>query len=191
MMKHVVLVLFTLFAISAYAEDNLPAHPLVKVETTLGNFIIELDAKRAPLTTRHFLEQVDSKFYEGTVFHRVIAGFMAQGGGYTRSLKLKEPEGSVPNESGNGLSNRRGTIAMARTEDPHSANTQFFINVVDNERLDPNPERWGYTVFGSIIEGMEVIDAMTTIPTGPAGEFAKDVPVAPIEVRKVVRFHYE
>ena len=191
MMKQLVLVLLAAFATSGYAADSLPAHPLVKVDTTLGSFIIELDARRAPLTTRHFLELVDSKFYEGTVFHRVIPGFMAQGGGFSRSLTLKEPKGSIPNESGNGLSNRRGTIAMAREDSPHTANTQFFINVVDNDRLDPSPKRWGYAVFGSIIEGMEVVDAMMKIPTSKAGPFAKDVPVAPIEIRKVALFQYE
>ena len=191
MMKQLVLVLLAAFATSGYAADRLPAHPLVKVDTTLGSFIIELDARRAPLTTRHFLELVDSKFYEGTVFHRVIPGFMAQGGGFSRSLTLKEPKGGIPNESGNGLSNRRGTIAMAREDSPHTANTQFFINVVDNDRLDPSPKRWGYAVFGSIIEGMEVVDAMMKIPTSKAGPFAKDVPVAPIEIRKVALFQYE
>ena len=190
-MKRVLILIAALCFTTAAAQDNLPAHPLVKVDTTLGSFIIELDARRAPLTVRNFLKLVDEQYYDGTIFHRVIKDFMAQGGGYTLALKLKETKDTIPNESGNGLRNLRGTIAMARTDDPHSANAQFFINVVDNLRLDPNPDGWGYAVFGNVIEGMNVVDAMVSIPTGPNGPFASDVPVAPIEIRKIARFQYE
>lgn len=190
-MKRVLILLAALWFTTATAEDKLPAHPLVKVDTTLGSFIIELDARRAPITVKHFLKLVDEQYYDGTIFHRVIKDFMAQGGGYTLALKLKETKETIPNESGNGLRNLRGTIAMARTDDPHSANAQFYINVVDNLRLDPNPDRWGYAVFGNVIEGMNVVDAMVSIPTGPNGPFSSDVPVAPIEIRKIARFEYE
>jgi cyclophilin family peptidyl-prolyl cis-trans isomerase len=151
---------------------------------------MELDGRRAPLTTKDFLGLVDAGYYDGTIFHRVIPDFMIQGGGHTRDLKLKEAEGSVPNESGNGLSNRRGTIAMARTGDPHSANAQFFINVANNDRLDPQPDRWGYTVFGYVVEGMDVADKIVSVPTGPAGGFEKDVPVAAIVIEKATRVSY-
>lgn len=172
------------------AAGEVPAHPYVKLETTEGDILLELDGRRAPLTTRHFLALVDAGYYDGTIFHRVIPDFMIQGGGYTRDLKLKESGGSVPNESGNGLSNMRGTIAMARTADPHSANAQFFINVAANDRLDPNPEHWGYAVFGYVVEGMEVADKIVSVPTGPAGEFDKDVPVAAIVIEKASRVTY-
>jgi cyclophilin family peptidyl-prolyl cis-trans isomerase len=172
------------------AASEVPAHPYVKLETTEGDILLELDGRRAPLTTRHFLALVDAGYYDGTIFHRVIPDFMIQGGGYTRDLKLKESEGSVPNESGNGLSNMRGTIAMARTADPHSANAQFFINVAANDQLDPHPERWGYAVFGYVVEGMEVVDKIVSVPTGPAGEFDKDVPVAAIVIEKASRITY-
>ena len=178
---------------TAFAQDKaeeVPAHPYVKLETTEGEILLELDGRLAPLTTGHFLELVDAGYYDGTIFHRVIPGFMIQGGGYTRDMKLKEQEDSIPNESGNGLSNIRGTVAMARTEDPHSANAQFFINVADNSRLDPQPERWGYAVFGYVVEGLEVADKIVSAPTGPAGDFAKDVPVAPIVIEKASRVSY-
>lgn len=172
------------------ADEKVPAHPYVKLETTEGDILLELDGRRAPLTTEHFLTLVDAGYYDGTIFHRVIPDFMIQGGGHTRDLKPKESEGSIPNESGNGLSNQRGTIAMARTEDPHSANAQFFINVANNDRLDPQPERWGYAVFGFVVEGMEVADKIVSVPTGPAGDFDKDVPVAAIVIEKASRVTY-
>ena len=125
----------------ALAADKVPAHPHILVETTTGNIKLELEGKLAPITVGHFLKLVDSGFYDGLIFHRVIPGFMAQAGGYTPGLELKEDDATIPNESGNGMSNVRGTIAMARTNDPHSANTQFFINVADNVRLDPANNR--------------------------------------------------
>jgi len=179
----------------ALAADEVPAHPYVKMETTEGDIILELDGRQAPLTVGHFLKLVDSGFYDGLVFHRVIPGFMAQGGGYTPGLKLKEDDASIANESGNGLSNIRGTIAMARTGDPHSANSQFFINVANNVRLDPNKNTvggsWGYTVFGFVIEGMEVVDTIVSVKTGPQGEFRTDVPIVPIVIKKISRYTFE
>ncbi len=195
MRKTVWLVLALLACAPAFAEDRVPAHPHIEMQTSLGTIKLELDGRQAPLTVANFLTLVDSGHYDGTVFHRVIPGFMAQGGGYTPGLKLKETDETIPNESGNGLSNRRGTIAMARTGDPHSANAQFFINVADNERLDPAKDavrgRWGYTVFGQVIEGMEVVDEIVASQTGPGGPFAKDVPVVPVIIKKVTRISYD
>jgi cyclophilin family peptidyl-prolyl cis-trans isomerase len=184
--------LFSLFAWAlAGAASKVPAHPYVKVETTQGTFILQLDGKLAPLTVAHFLKLVDKRFYNGLIFHRVISGFMAQGGGFTPKLKEKEPKDTVPNESGNGVSNRRGTIAMARTGEPHSAGSQFFLNVVDNKKLDPGNDRWGYAVFGFVIEGMDVVDKIANAQTGPRGRFSSDVPIVPIVIKKMSRFTYE
>ncbi|MCZ6459959.1 MAG: peptidylprolyl isomerase, partial [Gammaproteobacteria bacterium] len=155
-MRNSVLILLFLSAWGvAYGEDSVPAHPHVRVETTQGTFVLELEGKRAPLTVRNFLSLVDSGHYDGTIFHRVIHDFMIQGGGYTPDLNARKSAETIPNESGNGLSNTYGTVVMARTSDPHSASAQFFVNVADNTRLDPSPGSWGYTVFGYVIEGME------------------------------------
>ena len=187
-----ILGLSSTFAVGA---DEVPAHPYVKAETTEGDIILELDGRQAPITVGHFLGLVDSGFYDGLIFHRVIPGFMAQGGGYTPGLKLKENDDKIANESGNGLTNIRGTIAMARTGDPHSANSQFFINVGNNVRLDPNKNTiggsWGYTVFGFVIEGMEVVDRIVAVPTGPQGEFRTDAPIVPIIIKKMSRYTFE
>ena len=172
----------TAFA-SAWGQDN--PYPRVLIETTAGSITVELNPTRAPLSVKNFLEYVDSGFYEGTIFHRVVAGFVIQGGGYTTDLKLKPTRPNISNESGNGLSNLRGTVAMARTGEPHSADSQFFVNLVNNDRLDPMPTRWGYAVFGEIVEGMDVVDDIGYRATGPAGPFAKDVPAAPIIIEKV------
>ena len=172
------------------AEDKIPAHPHIQIETTEGTIRLELDGRRAPITVGHILKLVDRGHYDGTIFHRVIPGFMAQAGGYTPDLKSREPEGSIVNESGNGLENVRGTIAMAREPEPHTANAQFFINVSDNRSLDPRSDRWGYTVFGVVIEGMEVVDKIVAARTGPAGHFRSDVPVVPIVIKKMARFNY-
>jgi len=179
----------------AFAADKVPAHPYVEIVTTEGTIVLELDGKQAPLTVGHFLELVDSGFYDGLIFHRVIPGFMAQAGGYTPGLKLKETDDTIPNESGNGMSNLRGTIAMARTGDPHSANSQFFINVADNSRLDPSKNmaggKWGYTVFGFVIQGMEVVDKIVAVKTGSQGKLRSDVPVVPIVIKKMSRYTFE
>jgi len=184
-----------LVAATAFAADKVPAHPHVLVETTEGNFKLELDGRAAPLTVAHFLELVDSGFYEGTIFHRVIPGFMAQGGGFTSGFKLKESSDTVPNESGNGLSNLRGTIAMARTGDPHSAGSQFFINVVDNLNLDPKKSpvngSWGYAVFGVVFEGMEVVDKIVDAETRRNGPGGAPAPIVPIVIKKMSRITYD
>ncbi len=179
----------------AFGADKVPAHPYVEIVTTEGTIVLELDGKQAPLTVGHFLELVDSGFYDGLIFHRVIPGFMAQSGAYTPGLKLKETDDTIPNESGNGMSNLRGTIAMARTGDPHSANSQFFINVADNSRLDPSKNmsggKWGYTVFGFVIQGMEVVDKIVAVKTGSQGKLKSDVPVVPIVIKKMSRYTFE
>lgn len=185
-MRIVLAILAVLFAFGGAAlAADLPPAPKVKVQTNLGTFVLQLDAVRAPLTTRNFIEYVKAKHYDGTIFHRVIDGFVAQGGGYTPDLVEKPTREPVVNESGNGLSNVRGTIAMARTGDPHSATSQFYINLVDNTKLDPNEERWGYCVFGRVIEGMEVVDAIAKVPTGPRGELPSDVPEKDVVIEKM------
>ncbi|MGH8222522.1 MAG: peptidylprolyl isomerase [Woeseiaceae bacterium] len=189
-MRLLLIALLPVLPMLAAAQDEVPAHPYVRLETSEGNVVLELDGRRAPLTVKNFLALVESGYFDGTIFHRVIPGFMAQGGGYTPELKLKEPDGSVPNESGNGLRNMRGTIAMARKAEPHTATAQFYINVADNRALDPSPDRWGYAVFGYVIEGMDVVDRIVQSPTGPGGQFAKDVPAVPIVIKKAVRFEY-
>ncbi len=185
----------------AMAADKIPAHPHILVETTEGDFKLELDGKEAPLTVAHFVGLVRQGFYDGTIFHRVIPNFMAQGGGFTPSLKRKEDDRSIPNESGNGLSNIRGTIAMARTADPHSANTQFFINVANNveggdgrgnldPRKDPVRGGWGYTVFGVVFEGMDVVDKIVNAKTAPNGPGGAPMPVTPIVIKKMSMITY-
>jgi cyclophilin family peptidyl-prolyl cis-trans isomerase len=168
----------------AVAAD-LPPNPRVRVQTTQGAFVLRLDAERAPLTVRNFVDYVRAGHYEGTIFHRVIDGFVIQGGGYTAGLAEKPTRAAIPNEAGNGLSNVRGTIAMARTGDPHSATSQFYVNLVDNTKLDPNAQRWGYCVFGAVVEGMEVVDRIAKLPTGPRGELPGDVPESDVVVEKM------
>ncbi len=164
------------------AETPLPNFPKVAFTTTLGEFTVELDTRRAPHTVRNFLALVEAGHYEGLIFHRVIQGFVVQGGGYTPDFELRPVGDEIVNESGNGLSNRRGTIAMARTNDPHSANSQFYINLVDNLSLDPQPSRWGYTVFGSVVAGMETVDEIGFVATASGGPFERDVPQAPVVI---------
>lgn len=152
----------------------------------MGNFVVALDAARAPLSVANFLEYVRAGHYDGTIFHRVVGNFVAQGGGYDEKLVEKPTRPDVPNESGNGMSNRRGTIAMARTGQPHSANAQFYINLADNPTLDPQASRWGYAVFGQVVEGMDVVDAIGAVATGEVGTFDRDAPLKPVVIQKVV-----
>ena len=172
------------------AAAETAANPQIEVDTSMGTIVLELDAAEAPQTVAHFVELVDAGFFDGLIFHRVIADFMIQAGGYTESFERREDEFNIPNESRNNLSNLRGTIAMARTSDPHSANSQFFINVVDNTRLDfggsVNTLRWGYTVFGKVIEGMDVVDAISLVETAPQAGMA-DAPVEAVVIRAMRR----
>jgi cyclophilin family peptidyl-prolyl cis-trans isomerase len=171
----------------ANAQQSVVSDPRVRVVTTAGDFIIRLDANRAPLTVEAFLAAVDSGHYEGTIFHRVIAGFVAQAGGFTVDMVEKPTEGSVVNEAGNGLSNMRGTVGLARANDPHSGTTQFYVNLADNLDLNPRPTRWGYAVFGTIEEGMDVIDNIGHSPTSGSGPFDRNVPVTPIVIEQIER----
>lgn len=159
--------------------------PEVRIETDAGNIVLRLEPERAPLSVKNFLQYVEEGFYEGTLFHRVVTGFIIQGGGFTEGMKPKPAHNPIPNESGNGLSNHRGTIAMARTSDPHSSDSQFYINLADNVTLDPKPTRWGYAVFGEVVEGMEIVDEIGHRATG-SHEDQVDVPVDPIIIHKVV-----
>jgi len=144
--------------------------PQVKLETSLGDIIIELNSDKAPNTVANFISYVESGFYDGTIFHRVIENFMIQGGGFTEDFIQKSPNDAIKNEANNGLSNVKGSLAMARTGDPHSATAQFFINTVDNDFLDFKSDKqdatWGYAVFGKVIEGMDVVDAIRVVSTG-------------------------
>jgi len=162
---------------------------MIKLTTNHGEIHIELDAEKAPLTCANFEQYVRDGHYDGTLFHRVIDGFMIQGGGMTTAFIPKPTRAPVENEAKNGLKNARGTIAMARTGDPHSATAQFFINVVNNDFLDyrsPTPRGWGYAVFGKVVEGMDVVDNIRHTPTGSGGPFRKDVPRTPIVIEKAV-----
>jgi len=154
------------------------ALPQVKLETSLGDIIIELNQDKAPKTVENFLDYANSGFYDGTIFHRVIKDFMIQGGGFTEAMVQKSPNASIKNEANNGLSNKRGSIAMARTGDPHSATAQFFINTVDNSFLDfrgENGPAWGYAVFGNVTEGLDVVDKIRSVSTSNKGGHG-DVP---------------
>jgi len=162
----------------------------VIVETSAGNFEIELDRGKAPKSVENFLAYVDSDHYTDTIFHRVIPTFMIQGGGYTPGYDKKPTKPPVDNEADNGLKNTRGTVAMARTSDPHSATAQFFVNVTDNGFLDhsgKNDRGWGYAVFGRVTSGMDVVDAIKGVDTGPAGPFSKDAPVEQVVIKGIKR----
>jgi cyclophilin family peptidyl-prolyl cis-trans isomerase len=182
---------------TAFAADKAEApattggnmsNPTILIETTKGNIKVELDAKAAPKTVENILAYVKDGFYDGTIFHRVIPGFMIQGGGMTETMMEKaDKRKPVQNEADNGLKNDRGTIAMARTMDPHSASSQFFINVNNNDFLNfrsKTPQGWGYAVFGKVTEGMDVVDAIVGVKTGNFGPHG-DVPVQPIIMTKV------
>ena len=164
--------------------------PAVEVKTNLGSFVIQLDPAKAPKSVENFLAYVDAKHYDGTIFHRVIPTFMVQGGGYDKSYEKKPVRAPVDNEADNGLKNTRGTVAMARTGEPHSATAQFFVNVVDNAFLDhqgKDQQGWGYAVFGKVTSGMDVVDKIKALPTGSGGPFAKDAPQEMVVIESVRR----
>lgn len=165
--------------------------PVVEFDTTFGSIVIELNAEKAPVTVANFIDYVESGHYDGLIFHRVIDGFMIQGGGMDSDMNEKRTGTPIKNEADNGLKNDTGTIAMARTNDPHSATAQFFINVRDNDFLNyssPTPQGWGYAVFGKVTEGMDVVNQIKGVPTGRFGYHA-DVPTTPIVINsaKVVK----
>lgn len=173
---------FLAFCTAAFAQDG-PTR--VRLETSKGAFVVELNAQAAPKTTANFLSYVQSGFYDNTIFHRVIRGFMIQGGGFTAEMQPKSPQAPIPNEADNGLKNSVGTIAMARTNDPHSATAQFFINTAENTFLDhkaKTPREWGYCVFGKVIEGLETVRAIEALPTTMRGGH-QDVPAEPAIIK--------
>ena len=186
-MKHALTVLLLstlLLAPVAWAEN-----PRVELITSMGKIVLELDAEKAPISVENFLTYVDAGFYDGTVFHRVIPDFMIQGGGYTAALQKKPTREAIQNEGQNGLTNDRGTIAMARTNDLHSATAQFFINTVDNANLN-YPANGGYAVFGKVVEGMEVVDAISAVETGYR-EGMGNVPETGVVIEKAQRVKAE
>jgi peptidyl-prolyl cis-trans isomerase B (cyclophilin B) len=201
-MKHFIKCLFLFglfFSASPYAEDTLKkpdstkekekvvTMQRVEMKTSVGSIVLELNAEKAPKTVENFLRYVDEGFFDGTIFHRVINGFMIQGGGFTADFVQKATHDPIENEADNGLKNNKYAIAMARTNDPHSATAQFFINVVDNDFLNFNAKNamgWGYAVFGQVVEGMDVVDKIKAIKTGSGGPFHTDVPTEPMVIEK-------
>jgi cyclophilin family peptidyl-prolyl cis-trans isomerase len=163
------------------------AAPQVQVVTSMGNFTIELNAERAPLTVAHFLKYVDQGHFSGTIIHRVVANFVIQGGGFDSNYKAVPAPVKVVNESGNGLTNQRGTVGMARSQEPHGSDAQFYVNLFDNEALDPNKTRWGYAVFGKVVQGMEVVDRIGNVSTGARGPFKEDSPLKPVVIERIER----
>ena len=202
-MKHLLLVagLFSTICLSAsFAAETQPkpvvltppaastaASSQMQVVTSMGSFTVELNAERAPLTVAHFLKYVDQGHYSGTIFHRVIANFVIQGGGFDESYKPKHAPVKVVNESGNGLTNQRGTVGLARSMDPHGGDAQFYVNLYDNEALDPNKTRWGYAVFGKVVQGMDVVDKIGNVATGARGPFKEDAPLQPVVIQRIER----
>ena len=176
---------------TAQAADKKPAtaNPMISITTTLGTIELELYPAKAPQTVKNFLQYVDKGFYNSTVFHRVIPGFMIQGGGFEPGMHLKATGLPINNEADNGLKNVIGTIAMARTNDPHSATAQFFINTADNPALDhkgKNSQGWGYCVFGKVTRGIEVVKQIESVPTGQVGPFG-DVPQRDVIITRIER----
>lgn len=183
MLKKLLLTAYSVaFATSVMASDKTPH---VLLDTSFGPVEIELNAEKAPISTKNFLEYVDSGFYNNTIFHRVIPGFMAQGGGFTDRMVQKPTRDPIRNEASNGLANTRGTLAMARTSDPNSATSQFFINVADNDFLNPGRDR-GYAVFGKVTKGMEVVDQIVNSPT-TIKQGMRDVPADPVYIKSAKR----
>jgi peptidyl-prolyl cis-trans isomerase B (cyclophilin B) len=179
-----ILVLYS--TLSFATENKMSESPKVKLTTTLGDIVIQLDPVKAPVSSQNFLDYVNKGFYNGTIFHRVIKGFMAQGGGFDTQFQQKATDAPIKNEADNGLPNKRGSIAMARTNDPNSATAQFFINYADNAFLNhtsPTPSGWGYAVFGEVVEGMDVVDKMAEQATGNRGPH-QNVPKTDIVIEK-------
>jgi len=193
--KYAVSILLLLATLVGCLETQVPAvntqtspGTVVKMQTSVGTIVIELNAEKAPKTVENFWRYVNEGFYEGTIFHRVIDGFMIQGGGFTKDYREKQTHKPISNEANNGLKNVRGTIAMARTSDPHSATAQFFINVADNRFLNHTAQTtrgWGYTVFGKVVDGMDVVEKIKKSQTGRGGPFPTDVPQTQILIEKV------
>ena len=180
--------LFAATALLFISTLSYAANPVAVINTNMGDIHVELAQDKAPKTVANFLSYVEDKHYDGTIFHRVIGNFMIQGGGFAADMRQKATKSPIENEADNGLSNKRGTIAMARTSAPHSATAQFFINVVDNNFLNfsgKNPRGWGYAVFGEVVSGMDVVDKIRAVPTGAAGPFSRDVPKQTVLIKSV------
>lgn len=184
--KPLLLCLSLILSSITLAADGNPATNDVKVliETNYGNITVKLNPEKAPITVKNFLYYVESSFYSKTVFHRVIPGFMIQGGGFTKSMDKLPTKAPIRNEASNGLHNNRGTIAMARTNDPHSATSQFFINVANNNFLDYSPQSMGYAAFGKVVEGMDVVDKIEHVKTTKRN-MHKNIPVDPVVIKKM------
>lgn len=187
-MRYLLTILTALFLLisTANAENDF-SKKKVLLETSVGDIVLELNITRAPHSVLNFMNYVRQGYYDGTIFHRVISNFMIQGGGFDANLKRKKTNAPIVNEADNGLKNERGTLAMARTNDPHSGTSQFFINVVTSPFLDhksKTPRGWGYAVFGKVIQGMDIVDKIRNTRTGPKGPFPSDVPVKTIEIIK-------
>ena len=179
----------TLLACENFKKEVHPdkLFPEVVIETSLGSITVELDRRRAPLTVNAFLHYIDKKSYDNSLIHRVVADYVVQGGAFTDKMESVTSCGKLFNESGNGLSNRQNTIAMARHNEPHSAETSFYFNLNDNTNLDPNQKSWGYTVFGYVVEGQDVLQKIGQVPTGTHSQLnAKDVPLETILIKSVV-----
>jgi cyclophilin family peptidyl-prolyl cis-trans isomerase len=194
MYKYLFILMLSLFiATGTGAAEDKAGNLMVEVKTNLGSFTIELYPDKAPISVENFMNYVDKKFYDGTIFHRVIPTFMIQGGGFTADMMKKATGAPIKNEAANGLSNERGTIAMARTGEIHSATCQFFINVKDNKGLDhkdESPAGFGYAVFGKVIEGMETVDKIKDVKTSTQGQYG-DVPVKPVIIKSIRRVEKE
>ena len=187
MKKLTLLLLSALFIILVHGNTVAAAgNPKVIFSTTKGDITIELYADKAPISVRNFLAYVDSGFYDGVIFHRVIPGFVIQGGGFTPEMVKKATRAPIKNEADNGLKNRRGTLSLARTQDVNSATSQFFINLQDNAALDHRPGNFGYAVFGKVVKGMDVVDTIAGVPTGRHGHY-RDVPTIPVIIKKAWR----
>jgi cyclophilin family peptidyl-prolyl cis-trans isomerase len=180
-------------ALAATAPDSkTPAKPSVvspqvQVVTSLGNFTIELNAERAPLTVANFLAYVDKGQYTNTLIHRAVANFVIQGGGFNTDYTAKPAPVTVVNESGNGLSNVRGSVGLARSQEPHGGNAQFYVNLNDNPALDPQQTRWGYAVFGRVTSGMDVVDRIGNVATGAHGAIKEETPLKPVIIQRIER----
>jgi len=190
-MKHLILILLCAITSVNSCEDKEvypdKMYPKVLMTTTMGDILIELDRNRAPITVNNFLKYVKAGLYINTIFHRVEENFVIQGGGYDASLNEINGCGHIFNESGNGLKNRMGSIAMARYDDPHSATSQFFFNLTDSQSLDPNPKNWGYTVFGEVVEGMDVLNAIAKVNVGYSDKMqSANVPTESIIIKSII-----
>jgi cyclophilin family peptidyl-prolyl cis-trans isomerase len=183
-MRSLLALLLTVVAWPAAAQGMAPGKLLVRFETSLGSFTVALDTERSPLSAANLARYASDGHYDGTIFHRVVAGFAVQGGGYTVDGTEKPVRATVPNESGNGLTNRRGTVALARGPAPHSAGAEFYVNVADNINLDPRPDRWGFAVVGTVVEGMNVVDRIAAVRTGARGPFPRDTPLEPVVIKR-------